>query len=191
MPRTILLVVALVLAGCTADTSAPTPQIIYVTPAPTATPDPTPAPTPAPTPEPVLASKWLEFLAWGAVSLIECDPKPLQYAMQAYDDLTAYVEAESLGRCYRSNLDWLDAHPPLPCYQGIWTKTRDFFSNAKQATGLASRFWYEYPYGNVSDLQSAVTYLERGTASLGAASDEMDRSKADAGFCMLTVVTNG
>lgn len=181
--------------GRDANVDAVDVAVAEPTSSPSSTPSPTPSPTPEPTlpptPYPVLASEWVEFLAWGTASLTECDPSVLQYAMQAYDDVTAYVESESLGRCYKSNLDWIDSHPALPCYQAIWTKTRDFFSNAKQSMSYSSRFWYEYPYGDVDDLQSTLTYLQRATDSVQDVSGEMDSASADDGFCYVAVTSEG
>lgn len=129
-------IAAMVLVSCTLITgcssgAAPTPRIIYVTPAPTSSPPAAPTPTPTTTPEPIVVAS--------ATAAVEDKYAAFQFevlnttnllkeAAQMYSNAGSaalYVGwANAIDGTLADAVAWLDSHPADACYKAAWDAVR-------------------------------------------------------------------
>ena len=169
------LVVAIVVAACS-SAAAPTPQIIYVTPPPTAapptptpTPVPTPPPEPTPIPEPTMTTDDLKIdgivkdgtAAWmkllGEISTSETDA-----------DLVGVFEAmKSLAD---TQILLTNVYMASPCTQDAWTLYKKGMGQLSSGAGAVVQYMNEGAVGTMpgEDFIASGTTLGEATKALQA-----------------------
>ena len=195
-----VILVALTFGACT-STSAPvvqpTPQIVYVTPAPaiTAAPaitlapvaivQPTPTPTikPTPTPEPTPAFNvedrlnylaYLEWwLAWGEEQVEYLSG--LADALAVYDDVNGYVYASLLLDSNKEAQKWLKANKPAACWAKHYSLTSKAVAHMVKGGTAGKKWLFEYPYGSDKSFNTYIQETNRADADLDAASSLFDK----------------
>jgi hypothetical protein len=161
----VLLAAAVLTAAC--QSASPTPQIIYVTPAPTV------RPTAVPTPVDPSAANWHAYRtqtsSWlgtlvADLTLVSDATTTLNYA----DIATSTATTEAL---IADEIAWLDAHPPSVCYAAVQTGFRgelQLFADSMHhlADGAST--------SNLALVTRAKSELDKGTAAVVATNALLD-----------------
>jgi hypothetical protein len=158
--RVALLVATAVLA--TACSAAPSPQIIYATPEPTVF---IPSPVPTPEPTPVVASGWQPYLehTLATSQLWIAKFTAVQNAASAGDVVGVGVAGGGLEALANSEIGWLDANQPEPCFANVHRLYRVVVQHYADAGRYLAAGSASY---DVAALQLGLDALNAGNAGI-------------------------
>lgn len=168
----IALMTIVTVGGCAAPpTVQPTPQVIFVTPEPTATARPTPRPTPAPTPAPT-PQAGTSYTVW--VAHILGVLQPLVDALGGFDSGDIYgmtLAAGEVASLADAELIYIGSSDPQPCYQAEFDQW--------QTTMVATSTAYHAAHDSLA--ASDVAAMNVAIGLINAANDELNTMTGVAG----------
>jgi hypothetical protein len=150
----VVLAIALIAAACGAAPSTPSES-------PIASIAPSPSPSPQITTSTVFAQHAVEYMRATTSNKQQASDHLGSNELQLASMNTDSVALES-----RDFVEWLDAHPPMPCYAEAWGLYREGAQDFASGADLLTKWLQASPNGQHDDLTKAEALWTAGSSKI-------------------------